>query len=255
MTIGQVAQRALRTLDHNSPLILTGLAVAGVVSTAVFAVKVTPEAAHAIQAYEEKENGLWIKSTSVEKVRIAWRLYIPAAGMGVLTIAAIIGAQSINSRRQAALISGFTVAETAFREYRDKVVELDGAKADEKIRDAVMKDHVVANPPNTNELILSDGLVLCYDDWSGRYFQSSMERIRQAQNDVNETMINGDMYASLNDFYVGLGLKHVKGGEDVGWSSERLLDINFTSILTEGGLPCLAMGFRTSPLQDYSRFH
>lgn len=259
MDISQIVKGAFRALDRNSPVILTAIGVAGVVSTTVLAVRVTPEALERISEFENKENGLWVKSTPVEKIQLTWPLYLPAALSGVSSIAAIIGAQSINSRRQAILLSGVTLAEKALTEYQDKVVELEGPETDRKVRDAIAKDHVMANPPGEKELIFTGQDVLCKDDYTGRYFHSTMEKIRQAQNDVNAQIIQGDMYASLNEFYMALGLSPTKGGEEVGWSAENLIDLNFTSVLTpeidgNGGIPVLVMGFRARPLQDYYRF-
>lgn len=250
MTLAQITSKALRSLDNNSPVILTGLAVAGVVSTAIFAGKATAEAAKKIQESENTEVGLRIKKTPQERAQLVWRLYLPAAGMGLATVACIIGAQSINSRRQAALISGFTIAETSLREYRDKVVELEGSKTDQKVRDAVAQDRVTSDAASNELVIIGSGNVLCYDMYTGRYFESQMEKIRAAQNSINEIIIT-DMYCSLNDFYRMINLPPTKMGEQLGWSIERMLDLNFSSTLTEDGRPCLAMDFRAEPMQDY----
>lgn len=253
MNIGQVVNRGLRSLNSSSPVILTGLAVAGVVSTAIFTQRAATQAAETVRIAEMHEPGIWIKKSPQERAQLVWRLYLPAAGMGVATIVCIIGAQSINSRRQAALISGFTIAETSFREYRDKTIELEGKNTDQKIRDAVQQDRVTADPSSSEIVILGQGHVLCYDKYSGRYFESDREEIRQAQNDINEAMLNGDMYASLNEFYQRVGLPITKMGEGLGFSTERLLDINFSSVLTERGEPCLAIDFRVEPMLDYYR--
>lgn len=261
MTLAQIANKAMRSLNSNSPVILTGLAVAGVVSTAVLAHNAGAEVTRRVakdavnQGFKMIDTGDEYEApTNLEIYKENWRLYIPAAGMGVATIVCIIGAQSINSRRQAALISGFTIAETSFREYRDKTIELEGKSADQKIRDSIQQDRVMADPSSNEVVILGVGNVLCYDKYSGRYFESSREEIRQAQNDVNEAMINGDMYASLNEFYMRIGLPITKMGEGLGFSTERLLDINFSSVLTERGEPCLAIDFRAEPMLDYYKF-
>ena len=259
MNIQDLAKRAATTIQANSPLILTALGVAGVVSTAVTAVRATPEALRRIESFKKKlrveveEEDVDALVTRRDIFKLTWRLYVPAGIMGGISIAAIIGSQSINARRQAALASGFTIVETALREYQDKTIELQGEKQDKKILDAIAQDHIAANPPSSSEIILPEGTVLCYDDYSGRWFHSTKEDIHQAQNELNAGIINGDMYASLNDFYSLLSLKPTKGGEDVGWSLENLLDINFTSVLTDKGVPALAMGFRAKPLQEYYR--
>lgn len=263
MTLAQIANKAIRSVNANSPILLTGLAVAGVVSTAIFAVRATPQAVRLVSEAEVRhldaesykpDDQPYAEFSTLQIVQAAWKVYLPTAGMGLATILCIIGAQSINTRRQAALVGGFTIAETSLREYRDKVIELEGSKLDQKVRDAVQQDRVLADPSSNEIIILGSGNVLCYDKYSGRYFESSMEDIRKAQNDLNEAMINGDMYASLNELYQRIGLPITKMGEGLGFSTERLVDINFSSVLTERGEPCLAIDFRAEPMQDYYRF-
>ena len=55
-----------------------------------------------------------------------------------------------------------------------------------KIRDEIAQDRVNANPPNSREvLIAGTGEVLFFDMLTGRYFQSTMEDIKRAENKVN----------------------------------------------------------------------
>lgn len=254
MNLSQIVKGAFRALNRNSPVILTAIGVAGVVSTTVLAVRATPAAHQRI--FEMSNEGSFEEPVILSKwdiIKGTWHFYIPAAGSGLLTIASIIGAQSINARRQAILISGVTVAERALSEYQDKVLELE-PKLDEKVRTEIAKDRIRKNPLGPNEMIPENGDQICYDMYSGRYFHSTMEKIRQAKNDLNEAMLNGDMYASLNDFYVALGLSPTTGGEQVGWSTENMVDLNFRPLLMEGGRTCLAMEFRARPLQDYYKF-
>lgn len=255
MTLAVVAKNAVRGIQSKSPAILTGLAVAGVVSTVVLAVQATPDALNRIKNLQEKENGLWIKAPLGERFRAVWPLYIPTAITGIGTIACIVGAQSVNMRRQAALVGAFTITEGAFQEYREKVVEALGAHKEERVRDAVIQKAVDENPPPSSEIVvIGSGNVLCLDSYTGRYFESSMEKIRKAQNDFNEMLLNGEMYASLNEFYHLLELEDTMVGEQVGFATENLLDINFSTAMTSDGRPCLAMSFRALPLQDYYKF-
>ena len=250
MTIVSIAQKVLRTVEHNSPLIMTGLAVAGTVSTAVLAAKGAFEASSIIKQEENKHQVLWIQLPFKERFLLTWQLYIPAAGMGAITVACIVGAQSINSRRQAALVSGFTLVETAFKEYSEKVADKLGESTDQKIRDDIAKDRVHATEGQNNQVILVDGSVLCFDSFTGRYFQSNMESLRKAQNDINLQCIN-DMYASQNEFYSKIGLGRTDVGEAVGWSTENVLELVFSTVLTDEGKPCLVLGYRRQPSGNF----
>ena len=259
-SVKSLAKAAGSFLDRNSPTILTALAAGGVVSTAVLAVRATPMALSKIEVaridWDAQGNDTPMPRTAI--VKAAWTEYVPAAGVGVMTIVAIVMANSIHLRRQAAVMSLYTITEGAFREYQEQVTEEIGKNKEQKVRDAVVQKRINENPPS-NEMILLDTEELCYDMHSGRYFKSSMEKIRAAQNIINEGMIKGDSFASLNDFYSLIGLPEVKMGTDLGWNTEAMLDLEFTSILVhEGkyeGKPCLAVDFRVSPMQDYSKFH
>lgn len=252
MSVTTVAKNAVRGVKQRSPIILTGFAVAGVISTVILTVKATHDATVDIIMAEEANDrkGLSFK----EKAQLSWTRYIPATAVGASTIACIIGAQSINARRQAALVGAFAITENAFQEYKDHVIETLGKGKDKKIRDEIIQKQVDQNPPGSEMVVIGAGNVLCLDTYTGRYFESTMEKIRGAQNDFNQGLLNGEMYMSLNELYHMLKLPETVVGEQVGFSPENLLDIQFSTALSEDGRPCLAISFRALPRQDYFRF-
>lgn len=248
-----VLRRAVSGVKHNSPIILTGLAVGGVVTTAILAVRATPKAIRILEDSTlswQKDGEPMVKNRKLESIKLVWPLYVPAVLTGAATIAAIIGAQSINSRRQAALIGAFTITEGAFQEYRDQVTEVLGKQKEQGVRDAVIQKKVDENPP-TDFVVMNQGNVLCFDTYTGRYFESTAEKIRAAQNDFNE-MLEGDVYLSLNEFYHILGLDEAIVGEQVGFAVENRLKIEFSSGLAPDRRPYLAMEFHALPRQDYT---
>jgi hypothetical protein len=191
----------------------------------------------------------------VDDVRLVWKFYIPAVASSAATIACIIGANTVSTRRNAALISAYSLTETAFREYKDKVVETIGEKKSQKIHDEIAKDHIVNTPLSTQAVIVTgDGEVLCFETLTGRYFKSSMETLRKAQNDINSKIINGG-YATQNDFCILIGLPSLQYGDEVGWNTSNLLELEFSSHLAEGSRPCLAVGYSAIPVRDYYSFH
>lgn len=234
-------------------MILTGFAVGGVVSTAILAVRANERAGVVVRVNDMDPNKPPL--TFREKLSLSWKYYIPAASVGAATIACIIGAQSINTRRQAALVGAFAITEGAFQEYKDQVIETLGKTKEQKVREDIVQKQVVENPPPPSEvMVIGAGNVLCFDTYTARYFESSMEKIRSAQNDFNEMLINGEAYLSLNEFYHMLGLPTAVVGEQVGFSVENLLNVHFTTTLSEDGRPCLALEFRALPRQDYHSF-
>lgn len=242
-------RRASHTAQQNSPAILSGIAIAGVIGTVVLAVKATPKACAAVVEVENEDDPLSRK----EIIKVAWKFYIPAALTGTATIGCIIGANAIGARRQAALIGAYSLVDTAFRQYKDEVIEQIGEAKERKIHDKVVEKQLDANPPSSQVVILGRGEVLCYDTLTGRYFKSDHESIRRAENEVNRTVIT-DMYASQNEFYNLLGLPTVAIGDELGWNIEHLMELVFTTHLSEEcGQPTLAVGYKHLPVKDYGR--
>lgn len=261
-----VAANAGRLIKQNSPALLTAAAVAGVATTVFLSVRATFKAAdriwesefQAVQVADVVELRSRNELTPVEKFKLIAPLYVPAAAVGGVTVMAIIMANTISSRRTAALMSVYTLTETAFREYQDKVIETAGERKEKAIVDAIAQDHIDADPPTKKDMVLIDNNVLVRDDWSQRYFHSTIEKIRSVQNDLNEALISGDGFVSLNDFYMGLSLAPSVGGELVGWSAENKVNISYSTGFAgddQEGVPCLVIGFRAKPMQDYDRHH
>ena len=243
-------------LKKHSPEILIGMGIAGMVTTVVMAVRATPKAMERIDAisYDDEEQ-CTVETTKLEKVKAAWTCYVPTAITGGLSIACIVGASSVNLHRNAALATAYTLSETALREYRDKAVELIGEKKERAIRDAVVKDKIQNDPVGKKEVVITgDGDSLCYDTISGRYFKSSIEKLRKIENDLNRRM-RDEMYISLNDFYYDIGLGEIKLGHGLGWNVDKgYIDLDFSSQLTEDGRPCLVVDYRVAPIYDYRRY-
>ncbi|HAQ03020.1 TPA: hypothetical protein DCQ22_03970 [Candidatus Nomurabacteria bacterium] len=242
-------------LNKNSPTILTGLSVAGLVSTVILAVQATPKAIDILNAPENMEFETCpgsihvpIEKTKQEIIKLTWKCYIPAAAVGAATIACIIGANSISLRRNAALASLYTLTERAMQEYQAKVVETIGKNKEEKIKEQILQDKINSNPLSGNTIILTGkGNTLCYDVLSGRYFKNDIENIRRIQNDFNEALIT-EMYRSLNELYSELGLEETKTGRDTGWVLEHgKLEIIFSAKIADDGTPCIVIDYRNGP--------
>jgi len=186
--------------------------------------------------------------------KMVWKLYIPAAATGAATIAFVIGANHISSRRHAAALSLYTLSETAFKEYKDKVVEQIGVNKEQKVRDDLVQDRVSKSAPNATVVIVEEGDVLCVELMTNTYFKSNKQKIERAAIDVNQMIQTGDMYASHNDFLNRLGLESNGMGEQVGWSIENLIELQFSSALAPDGTPCLAFGYSNFPKVDYHKF-
>ena len=237
-------------IKKHSPEILTGIGIAGMITTTVMAVRATPKALILIE--ERKEEIGAEKLEAMDMVKTTWSCYIPAAITGTLSVACLIGASSVNARRNAALATAYTLSESALKDYQGKVIEMFGEKKNEAVKDAVAKDKVEKNPVVTREVIITEkGNTLCYDAISGRYFKSDIEKIKKAECELNRQMLD-DMYVSLNDFYYEIGLDSVKLGDELGWNVDSgYIDLSFSSQLASDGTPCLVIDYSVAPRYDY----
>lgn len=245
--IASVAKLTGKFVKENSPIILTGIAVAGVATTAFMAATAVPKALQILaEEQEHHEEPLTVK----EQFFLTWHCYIPAAGVGVMTIACIIFSTSINNKRNATLLSAFTLSEKAFKEYQSKVAENVGTKEEAKVRADIVKDRIASNPPPASVIFSGDGDVLFYEVATDRYFPSTVEKVRAAMNDVNVKIIHSD-HASLSDFYYPLGLKTTGTSDDMGWNTDNLMDIIFDVEMADGNRPCIAITYTPAPIYKF----
>lgn len=244
----------------HTPEILTGIGIAGMITTTVLAVKATP---YALELIDEKHEELYpmdedneISVPPVEVVKACWKCYIPAAVTGITSTACLIGATSVSSRRTAALAAAYQISESALSEYRDKVVQTIGERKEKTIREKVSEDRVEKNPipKNTTVTIESEGtLFMC--PLSKSYFRSNAETIRRAVNKINERILNDiSGYASLNDFYDEINspqLEHIDLGYDLGWNTGHLIKIDFDLIKTDDDKALWVIYYENAPKYKY----
>lgn len=265
--ISKILSSIRTSAAKRSPEILMGIGIAGMVATTVMAVHATPKALILIdnekqrinqQLYDEAkakghaECARVDRLKPVEVVKTTWLCYLPAAITGGVSVACLIGANSVNARRNAALATAYTLSESALKEYQEKVVETIGEKKEQSVRDAIAKDKLDQNPVINHEVIITDkGNTLCFDAVSGRYFKSDIEKLKKAVNELNRRM-RDEMYISLNEFYYEIGLNGIGIGDELGWNIDNgYIEPDFSSQLAEDGTPCLVIGYYVQPRYDY----
>lgn len=245
---------AERVLTKYSPGILTGIGIAGMIGATFMAVKATPKALYLIET--KKEEAEVEKLTSVETIKTCWRCYIPATLTTVLSAVCLIGASTVSAKRNAALATAYSISEAALREYQEKVVEVIGEKKEKAVRDAVAKDQIERDPVTKSEVVIidSNSNTLCYEPLSGRYFKSTIDKIKKAEIKLDRQMIQ-EMYVSLNDFYWEIGLDGTDLGDQMGWNlSKGYMDLSFSSQLADDGTPCAVIVYGIPPVYDYQNY-
>lgn len=254
LNLANLVSNTRQFANKHSPEILTGIGIAGMITTTVLAVRATPKA---LELLEEKKNEDWVDELGpLEVVKTAWKPYVPAAVTGIASVACLIGASSVNAKRNAALATAYKLSETALTEYREKVIETIGEKKEKTVRDKVAEERVKKNPVSKSEVIVTNnGTTLCFDPISARYFKSSIDKIKRAENELNKQMLHDiSGYVSLNEFYDELGLDHTSVGDDLGWNVDRLIDISFSSQLNDNGEPSVVLDYLVAPKYDFYKF-
>lgn len=260
MNVSKHLKTVERLLSENANVLLTAAGVAGTVTTAILTGRATFKAAELIEESETKmiaDDNLPIRDTLLstkEKVKMVWPLYLPAAGVGTGTIAAIVMANRISSKRAAALAAAYGISEKAFQEYKEKVVEKLGEKKERDMKDEIAQDRVSNNPLTPQVVIAGTGEVLCYDSLTGRYFMSTIETIKRAENRVNYDIIH-HMYASLSSFYEEIGLPSTSNSDELGWNTDHYLDVTYSTTLAADGRPCIVIDFKLAPITNYARLY
>lgn len=256
MSMQLIVKKLGGTLSKNSPTILTGLGVMGLFSTVYAAVDATPKALEILDdnvKYDKNQDEIPLSKQEI--IQLTWKCYIPAAITGILTIGCIIGGNRVNLRRNAALLSLYGLSEASLKEYQKKVIETIGDKKERLVREEIRQDRLVQNPVNDKEVILTGvGESLCYDALSGRYFKSDIEKIKQSLNKLSRDMMS-EHFVTLNQVYDELNLKSTKMGENIGWHiDDGLIEPEFSSHLTENGVPCLVLDYLSEPRYNYNNY-
>lgn len=257
MDLSALFKRVGKVAADNSPAILSAIGVTGTLSAAYLAAKGAFQASEVIREaqaeQDEAEQGHPL--TTQEKFDLTWKLYVPAAACVVLSATAIICANRISDRRTAALASAYSVVEKSYNEYRTKTTEKVGKKKEQEIRDDIAQDRRDAHPITKTTLVVnSKGDTLCYDMWTDRYFTSDMESLRKAMNDFNQQVIN-DTYQPLSEWYHLVGLPSTSHSDEIGWDTDKLMDLDFSGTLSEDGTPCIAVDFRVKPNPRFSTLY
>lgn len=248
----QLLRTGVNALTNNAPVLLTAFGAVGVVGTAVLTAKASFAAADRIREAKLEAADAIASSGGVvtdksysgllsttDKVKLVWPLYISAVSSGVLSCAAIVLSHRISSRRAAVLAAAYALNENKLEEYQDKIKEKFGVKKEKETRDELAQDKVTRDVETATETLIYDpsaGKVWIKDDYSGRYFQSTIEDINRAVNEINREVLNsmGDS-ATLSTFYDLIGLETVSTSDHFGWNTTELCEIDWSTCTTPDG--------------------
>lgn len=170
------------------------------------------------------------------------KLYLPSITIGTLSIISILASHKILKKRNVAISAAYTAVDTAFKDYRGRVIDRFGSHIDKELKfntqqkevEVVEKDEngkekkttrvinqvVGANlseyaAPFGRYSIDDDGNAIPNPHWCdcNEYNLMHLKDVERFMND--KLRINGILF--LNEVYEALGMPKRKSGQIVGW--------------------------------------
>lgn len=204
--------------------ILAVIASVGVVATGVEAAIATVKAKEVVDELKEERHDWEVNSgipqpdiTKEEIVKACWKLYIPSAIIGTATVSCILAANIISAKQQKSIAAAYALIDKGYKEYRKKISEQYGKDVDLKTANEVIMEQAEVDEEDKSDKIT------CYDPYADRYFETTLSNFNRAVGIVNRNLqVYG--YASLNDFYQGLGISMTEEGSTIGWNIDVILE-------------------------------
>ena len=169
----------------------------------------------------------------------------------------ILGANILNKRQQASLVSAYALLDNSYKKYKKKVEELYGEDADIQVKTEMAKDEYNKNTSPKDE---DDGKRLFYDMYSNRYFRATNETVLRAEYELNR-LLSQDGAVYLNDLYILLDIPKVDYGDYMGWSSAQMYEMywdswihfNHETTRLDDNLECVILQV-TDPMPDFDEY-
>lgn len=192
------------------------------------------------------------------------RLYAPAIGVGLLSVAALTKSNAILTQRATALAAAYTALDQGFRQYRARVIDKYGEEADQELRYGIEKREI--EDPETGEksvqvTVPGDPSIYARffdetnDSWS-RDPEVNLFFLKSQQNYANDLLhANGHIF--LNEVYDLIGLDRSKAGQVVGWlytsngSTDNFVDFGIFNSDSEKARH-FVNGFESAILLDFN---
>ena len=259
---GLLRQSQLFIRRHGAT-ILTAMGGVGVIATTVSAVKATPKAMEIIKQ-AEKEKGEELSKW--ETVLVTGKTYAPTVLLGAGTLVCIFGANMLNKKQQAAIMSAYTLIDRSYHDYRRKLQELYGKEAHDRIVHELAIEEarevgITAECLGSGTCLTDEDAcgepVLFYDVWSKRYFEATIEQVITAEYHINRNLVLRG-YVILNELYEFIGLDTTDYGFEVGWTvndSFYWIDFNHHKAVLDDGLECFIIDTPWGPSGEFKEYY
>lgn len=243
-SVTRTFSRQLLKLRKQSPHILFGTGVVGVLAGTVLACRATLRAEPVLT--EMESDIAWMKANRDRRVaedgytdreyqkdmayvytkhslRLA-RLYAPAATVTIASIGALTGSHVTMTRRNNALMATVNVVTNAYAEYRERVRKEIGEDRELELYYNVGKETIVDENGKKREIAVPDptkfSIHARFFDEGSIYWKKNPELNRlfvQTQQNYANDLLHARGHVFLNEVYDMLGIERSAAGQVVGW--------------------------------------
>lgn len=215
----------------NSSSILTGFAITGVITTGIFAGKASIKAEKVLEGMADED------LDRKEKLKLVAPIFMPAIISGFATIMCVCATHSIDTQRQMALMSAYSLSEHAMKSMEDTLSD----KKLKQVKEQIFEEDVKKNPPKQEEMYdTGKGKTKFRDGIFGGDFVGDIEHVKSVFNKYNKMLNDGDI-VYVNDLRWDLGLPQTEMGGILGWDCGQL-DEMLTSVILERDLQDVSEG-------------
>ena len=245
-------------VKKNSPELLIGAGIVGVIASTVMACKATTKLNDILKDSEEqvqqihdatqnvKLAGRYSEEDAKKDLLIVYtqtglkvvKLYAPAVLVGGLSLASILTSHKILKGLNVALAAAYTAVDKGFKEYRNRVIERFGEAVDKELKYNVKAQEIektVVDEKGKEKKVKETVNISNYDpekyseyakffDCGNPNWEKDAEYnlmfLRNQEKYANDKLqANG--YLFLNEVYDMLGIPRTKAGQVVGWTYDE----------------------------------
>ena len=238
MAVSKALGRQALVLEKNSPAILFGTGIVGMVGSTVLACRATLKLEEVLdegkenvkkaktlehEDYSEKDREKDLAIIHIQTSVKIVKLYGPAIVLGGVSVAALTQSHSILNKRNAALTAAYAALEKGFAQYRQRVVEKYGEEEDRNFRYGSREVEVMEDGKKKTVLRVGEGEPSIYarffDPMSTKWSKEpeyNLLLLKCQQNYAND-LLRARGHVFLNEVYDMIGVPRSKAGSVVGW--------------------------------------
>lgn len=178
--------------------------------------------------YDDKQYSKDLTLIKVRTILNVSKLYAPAAGLAMISVAMLTGSHVTLNRRNASLTAAYAAVDQAFEKYRDRVKEQFGEEADLELRHGTRTVSETVDQGDGKKKVVkhtrvADGEPSLYAKFFDKFcenFKANAEYnmiFLKAQQAYANDMLQARGHVFLNEVYDMLDIPRTGAGAIVGW--------------------------------------